>query len=105
MAVGARKAFAEITEGDREKWLKIPFTGCDGLPKTGQSWVRSGLLAATIYIRPNADLALEMLTEAIRGESQPAERKLIEPESIPTLEDLAAKAKETKQTRSIGAGA
>ncbi len=72
MAAGARKAFAEIAVGERERWLKIPFTGCDGLPKTGQSWVRSGLLAATIFIRPNTDLALEMLTEAIRTGSQPA---------------------------------
>jgi ABC-type sugar transport system substrate-binding protein len=35
MAAGARKAFAEIAEGERERWLQIPFTGCDGLPKTG----------------------------------------------------------------------
>ena len=73
MAAGARKAFSEIAEGERGRWLQIPITGCDGLPKTGQSWVRSGLLAATIYIRPNADLALEMLTEAIRSGSRPAE--------------------------------
>ena len=60
MAAGARKAFGEIPAGERERWLQIPITGCDGLPKTGQSWVRSGLLAATIYIRPNTDLDLEM---------------------------------------------
>ena len=89
MAAGARKAFAEIAEGDRERWLKIPFTGCDGLPKTGQSWVRSGLLAATIYIRPNTDLALEMLTEAFRAGSTLPESKLLVPESIPSLEELA----------------
>src|SRR6266705_3110960 len=41
MAVGARKAFEELAnESERERWLKLPFTGCDGLPKTGQSWVR-----------------------------------------------------------------
>jgi len=91
MAAGARKAFAEIAEGERERWLKIPFTGCDGLPTTGQSWVRSGLLAATIYIRPNTDLALETLTEAIRTGSQPPERKLIIPESVPSLDELAAR--------------
>src|SRR5216684_2997370 len=34
MALGARKAFQEITnESDRERLLKLPFTGCDGLPK------------------------------------------------------------------------
>ena len=91
MAVGARKAFAELAADERERWLKIPFTGCDGLPKTGQSWVRNGLLTATVYIRPNADLALEMLTEAIRTGAQPAERRMIVPESVPSLAELAAK--------------
>jgi ribose transport system substrate-binding protein len=95
MAAGARKAFAEIAVGERERWLQIPFTGCDGLPKTGQSWVRSGLLAATIYIRPNADLALEMLTEAIRGGAQPPARKLTTPESLPTLEELTTRTART----------
>ncbi|MGA2374517.1 MAG: substrate-binding domain-containing protein [Candidatus Sulfotelmatobacter sp.] len=106
MAAGARKAFAEIAVGERERWLKIPFTGCDGLPKTGQSWVRSGLLAATIYIRPNTDLALEMLTEAIRTGSQPAERKLIAAESVPTIAELMArggKARANSRQRSAGA--
>ena len=91
MAAGARKAFSEIAAGERERWMKIPFTGCDGLPKTGQSWLRSGLLAATIYIRPNTDLALEMLTEAIRTGSTLPESKLITPESLPSVEELAAR--------------
>ncbi len=106
MAAGARKAFAELAEGERERWLKIPFTGCDGLPKTGQSWVRSGLLAATIYIRPNTDLALEMLCEAIRTGSQLPERKLTIPESVPLIGELAArtlKAPAGKQQRSAKA--
>src|SRR5438876_7586794 len=59
MAIGARKAFQELNESEQERWLKLPFTGCDGLPKTGQSWVRSGLLAATIYVPPNSGQALE----------------------------------------------
>jgi ABC-type sugar transport system substrate-binding protein len=106
MAAGARKAFAEIAEGERERWLKIPFTGCDGLPKTGQAWVRNGLLAATIFIRPNTDLALEMLTEAIRSGSQPPERKLTVSESVPAFEELAARAAKNepaKVHRSAGA--
>jgi ribose transport system substrate-binding protein len=106
MAAGARKAFAEIAVGERERWLKIPFTGCDGLPKTGQSWVRSGLLAATIFIRPNTDLALEMLTEAIRTGSQPAQSKLLAPESVPTIEELTARAASARADRQRrGAGA
>ena len=92
MAAGARKAFAEIPASERERWLRIPVTGCDGLPKTGQAWLRNGMLAATIYIRPNTDLALEMLTDAIRSGKQPPERKLTIPESMPSLVELAARA-------------
>jgi len=103
---GARKAFAEIAEGERERWLKIPFTGCDGLPKTGQAWIRNGLLTATIYIRPNTDLGLEMLTEAIRTGMQPPERKLIAPESVPSLKELAARtAKSESENAYRSAGA
>src|ERR1700735_1457383 len=106
MAAGARKAFAEIAQSERERWLKIPFTGCDGLPKTGQSWGRSGVLAATIYIRPNSDLALEMLTDAIRTGSKPPERRLTVPESMPPQQELAARAVKppaAKLQRSAGA--
>jgi ABC-type sugar transport system substrate-binding protein len=98
MAVGARKAFGEMPENERERWLRIPFTGCDGLPKTGQSWVRSGILAATIYIRPNADLAFEILADAIRNGSQPPERQVIAPESVPSIEELAARAKKLQRS-------
>jgi ribose transport system substrate-binding protein len=89
MAIGARKALQEISnEFDRERWLKLPFIGCDGLPKTGQTWVRSGLLSATIFIPPNTGQAMEMLYQAIQqGKSQP-ERALTVPVSIPALEEL-----------------
>lgn len=100
MAMGARKAFSEIRGADR--WLNLPFTGCDGMPKTGQSWVRSGLFAATIYIRPNTDLALEMLVDAIKNGTQLPERKVTDPESIPSLVDLAAIGS-GKQKRGAGA--
>lgn len=106
MAAGARKAFAEIAESERrQRWLQLPFTGCDGLPKTGQSWVRSGLLAATIYIRPNTDLALEMLTEAIRTGSQPGECTLTNPESVPSIKELAARSVKAGGKQQLGAGA
>ena len=104
MAAGARKAFSQLPEG-RERWLKIPFTGCDGLPKTGQSWVRSGLLAATIFVRPNADLALEMLTEAIRTGSQPPEHRLTPAQSVPALEELAKAANARLRKMQTAAGA
>jgi len=91
MAAGARKAFSEMPESQRERWVKIPLTGCDGLPKTGQAWVRNGLLAATIYIRPNADLALEMLTKAIQSGVQPPEHTMTEPQSMPSLDAIVAR--------------
>ena len=40
---------------------KVPFTGCDGVTKTGQEWVRRGLLKATIITAPAAGTALELL--------------------------------------------
>jgi ribose transport system substrate-binding protein len=89
MAIGARKAFEELTnESDRERWLKLPFTGCDGLPKTGEAWVRSGLLAATVFVPPNTGMAIEMLLEAIQKGKKPPERALTVPVSIPPLDQL-----------------
>src|SRR5262249_48435805 len=41
MALGARKAFEDMDNNSvRERWLKLPFIGCDGLPKSGQTAVR-----------------------------------------------------------------
>jgi ribose transport system substrate-binding protein len=92
MAVGARKAFQEITnESERDRWLKLPFTGCDGLPKTGQSWVRSGLLAATVFAPPNVGQAIEMLIPALTKGLRPPERALTAPSSIPPLNELKLK--------------
>lgn len=92
MAIGARKAFQEVTnESDRERWLKLPYTGCDGLPKTGQAWVRSGLLAATVYSPPNTGLAIEMLLKHIQQGKDLPERALVAPSSIPALNELRPK--------------
>ena len=93
MAMGARKAFSEIAENERARWMKIPITGCDGMPKTGQAWVRNGTLAATIFIRPNTDLALEMLVDALKNGAALPERKVTAPESVPSLAELAGKAR------------
>ena len=79
--------------------MKIPITGCDGMPKTGQAWVRNGSLAATIYIRPNTDLAIEMLVEAFKSGTMMPDRKVTEPESIPSLAELAAAGKMTKAAK------
>jgi ribose transport system substrate-binding protein len=89
MAMGARKAFQELpTEIERERWLGIPCLGCDGLPRTGQAWVRSGILAATIHIPPNTGQAVEMLVNALQNSKMPPERAITVAVSVPALESL-----------------
>lgn len=89
MAIGARKAFEEMLDvSARERWLKLPFLGCDGLPSSGQAWVRRGLLAATVYIPPNAGQAVEMLTKAMQSGTLPPERTLTTAVSFPSMDVL-----------------
>jgi ribose transport system substrate-binding protein len=87
MAMGARKAFEECREL-HEQWQRMPFLGCDGLPKTGQDWVRRKLLTATIFIPPNADLAIEMMVKSIATGALPPERTFTTAKSFPNLEVL-----------------
>jgi ribose transport system substrate-binding protein len=91
MAMGARKAVVDLTEKDREHWLSIPFTGCDGVTKTGQEWVRRGLLKATIITAAAAGTALEILAKAVTSGSMPPDRTLIPPRSFPAIEELTRK--------------
>ncbi len=89
MAMGARKAFQEISkEIDRSRWMSLPFTGCDGLPSTGQAWVREKWLAATVLIPPLAGQAMETLAKALQDGTQPPEHSLTTSVSIPPLEIL-----------------
>jgi ribose transport system substrate-binding protein len=92
MAVGARRAFEEISDlKERDEWLKLPITGCDGVPKAGQTWVQQGRLAATIISPPLMGDAIQMLASSRRSGSQPEERTLIAPTSFPALSDLKRK--------------
>jgi ribose transport system substrate-binding protein len=92
MAMGARKAFSSIgNPAERDKWMRLPYTGCDGVPKTGQTWVRSGSLAATVVIPPSAGRALTMMVQAVQTGARPPERSIVTPESFPPLDELAAK--------------
>ncbi len=89
MAIGARKAFQELSsEVERERWLAVPFVGIDGLPKTGQAWVRSGLLRATIFSPPNTGQAIDMLVDALHNGKPQPERALTVPVSVPSLDSL-----------------
>jgi ABC-type sugar transport system substrate-binding protein len=94
MALGARKAFQEITDTQlRDHWLSLPFTGCDGMPKTGQAWVRNGLLAATVIVPANAGSALEMMVKSLQSGVLPSERTFIDVRSFPSIEQLSHREK------------
>jgi len=91
MAIGARKAFEQCTSELRGPWLKIPFLGVDGMPNTGQAWVRDGLLTATVFSPPTAGIAIELMARFMARGTMPAVCTVTEPRSIPAIEELARK--------------
>jgi ribose transport system substrate-binding protein len=92
MAIGARRAFEGLADlKERDAWLALPITGCDGVPKSGQAWVRQGRLNATIFSPPIAGDAIQMLAASRQKSSQPEERILVAPSSFPALGDLKRK--------------
>jgi len=92
MALGARKAFQELGDSAaRARFLAAPYLGIDGVSKTGQSWLRRGLLNATIIVPANAGQAIDMLTHAVQTGTIPPEKTLTVPRSLPIVEELARK--------------
>jgi ribose transport system substrate-binding protein len=89
MAMGARKAFSTLdSTTDRDRWLRLPYLGCDGVTKTGQSWVRTGMLAATVVIPTTAGRAISILHQALLTDLRPPERTFTTPESFPPVSQL-----------------
>jgi ribose transport system substrate-binding protein len=90
MGMGARKAIEEtIVDGDRDQWLRIPITGCDGVPKTGQTWVRTGQLAATVVVPPSTGEAMSLMTKALRSGTTVPEHSFTISMPFPAIEKLA----------------
>jgi len=90
MALGARKAFHELPNGpERDRWMRVPFIGCDGLPDGGQKAVRERQLAATVIIPPNAGNAVEAMATAIRTGRQTEVTLFTQATSFPPLHSLA----------------
>jgi ribose transport system substrate-binding protein len=87
MAIGARKAFEDCADM-RDQLPKVPFLGCDGLPKTGQEWLQRGLLTASVFIPPNADTAIELLVKALQTGEMPPESAFTTAASLPGLDIL-----------------
>jgi ABC-type sugar transport system substrate-binding protein len=96
--VGARRAFEELSDRkEREAWLRMPITGCDGVPKSGQALVRQGRLAATVVSPPLVGDAIWLLAAALKSGTQPPPRTVVAPSSFPelkALQKLRAKAAE-----------
>jgi len=89
MAYGVRRAFEELSDlKERDAWLRLPITGCDGVPRAGQTWVRKGWLAATVFSPPLIGDAIQLLAAARKTGAQPAERTLVAPSSLPALSEL-----------------
>jgi ribose transport system substrate-binding protein len=92
MAAGAKKAFQQFAREaqGRERWLSVPFVGCDGVAKTGQAWVRSGLLTATVVLPALTGTALEMLRPGLQSGNAQAEMTYAAPRSFTAMENLAS---------------
>ncbi len=99
MAIGARRAFEELTDlRERDAWLRLPLTGCDGVPRSGQEWVRQGRLSATVVSPPMTGDAMQLLVSAVNAGSQPPERTIIAPSSFPSLSELQKPRTQAAQT-------
>lgn len=93
MAMGARRAVESLASPQhREAWLKIPLTGVDGVPTSGQVWVRERRLAATVVVSALTGTALEMLAKAIRNGTRFPERTIVGAASYPPLAELGPRA-------------
>lgn len=89
MAIGARRAFEELGDlQERDAWLRLPFIGCDGVPRAGQEWVRQKRLSATVVSPPIVGEAMQLLAQSLKAGSQPPERTLVAPSSFPAIKDL-----------------
>jgi hypothetical protein len=83
------KAFSELATGDtKERLMSASIIGCDGLPDSGQLWVKQGMLTATVVLPVLAGKAVEMLVTAIRNNTQPKELALINAVSYPPIDQL-----------------
>ena len=89
MAMGAKKAVNEFgSDWNRELLAKLPVTGCDGVPRTGQAWVRAGQMSATVVVPPSAGKAIALMTRALHAKISPADHTFTTPEPLPSIESL-----------------
>jgi len=85
---GARKAFENVPEPQRSKWLALPCT-CAGIQSQVKPLVDKGEMRAAVITSLTMDKALEILVRALTQGTQPQEQTFVEARSYPSLEDLA----------------
>ncbi len=88
MAMGVRQA---IESAERERWLGLPFLGCDGVSQAGMAWVNGKLLKATVIHPLTAGIALEILVSGLKSGKQPSETTVLMPSAYPAIENLRKK--------------
>ena len=89
MAVGARRAFSEKTNGKaRQQWENLPYIGCDACPQTGEQWVRNGVLTASIVLPRSAGRAIELMAGSLQAPDALPERTVLSPAPFPALDKL-----------------
>ena len=104
MAMGARKAFQEVQDlAVRDRFQNLIYLGIDGVVSTGQTWLKRGLLTATIAVPPNTRQAIEMLAHSVQTGTIPPERTLTTPKSMPAVTDLV-KARPAVKSTTAGTG-
>jgi len=79
MARGARAALERL----RPEWARLPFLGCDGLPKGGRLDVEQGRLAATITMPSCASPAIDLVVKWIRAGAVPPALTVLAPSAYP----------------------
>jgi ABC-type sugar transport system substrate-binding protein len=79
MARGARAALERL----RPEWARLPFLGCDGLPKGGRLDVDEGRLAATITMPSCASPAIDLVVKWIRTGAVPPAQTVLAPSAYP----------------------
>ena len=105
MAVGAKKAFEEFARdsASSQHFHDVPFLGMDGVPTSGQAWVKSRILAVTIVVPPLAGTAMELLVRALRAGEVVPEITMLDPYSFPALPAIKPH-EETQKAATVGRG-
>lgn len=88
MAMGIARATRDNPGGAKPGWEETLFTGVDGLPNSGRTWVDRGRLTATVIGPSNAGPALRLVSSFLTG-GGPAPVELVQtPLSYPALDRL-----------------